>query len=101
MAFFDLSLDQLQTYKPPRNEPDDFDAFWRDFDGVNFATRANASALFSTALMDTTCPPSTVFAAYNYYAGPKQIMVYEFNQHDGGGIHQFVQKLEFLHALWQ
>lgn len=71
------------------------------FDGVNFATRANASALFSTALMDTTCPPSTVFAAYNYYAGPKQIMVYEFNQHDGGGIHQFAQKLEFLHALWQ
>lgn len=71
------------------------------FDGVNFATRAKASALFSTALMDTTCPPSTVFAAYNYYAGPKQIKVYEFNQHDGGGIHQFAEKLQFLNAIWK
>ncbi|HNP70738.1 MAG TPA: acetylxylan esterase, partial [Kouleothrix sp.] len=30
MAFFDLSLDQLRTYLPPRDEPADFDAFWRD-----------------------------------------------------------------------
>lgn len=71
------------------------------FDGVNFAPRAKANALFSTALMDNICPPSTVFAAYNYYAGPKHINVYEFNQHDGGGIHQFVEKLKFLNALWR
>jgi cephalosporin-C deacetylase len=30
------------------------------FDGVNFARRAAAPALFSVALMDQTCPPSTV-----------------------------------------
>lgn len=71
------------------------------FDGMNFATRAKAKALFSTALMDTTCPPSTVYSAYNYYAGEKQINVYEFNQHDGGGIHQFAEKLKFLNALWK
>lgn len=29
MAFFDMPLDQLQTYKPTRNEPADFDAFWQ------------------------------------------------------------------------
>ena len=29
MAFFDMPLDQLQTYAPPRNEPADFDAFWQ------------------------------------------------------------------------
>ena len=28
MAFFDLPLEQLQTYTPPRTEPADFDAFW-------------------------------------------------------------------------
>ena len=28
--FFDLPLDQLKTYKPPRTERDDFDAFWRE-----------------------------------------------------------------------
>ena len=26
--YFDLPLDQLQTYLPPRQEPPDFDAFW-------------------------------------------------------------------------
>jgi len=30
------------------------------FDAVNFAKRANAPALFSVALRDLTCPPSTV-----------------------------------------
>jgi len=70
------------------------------FDGVNFATRARASAFFSTALMDETCPPSTVFAAYNYYAGEKQIQVYEFNQHEGGGIHQVAEKIKFLRGRW-
>ena len=29
MAFFDLSLDQLRSYLPPRDEPADFDAFWQ------------------------------------------------------------------------
>ncbi len=30
MAFFDFPLDRLQTYQPPRDEPGDFEAFWRD-----------------------------------------------------------------------
>ena len=38
------------------------------FDGMNFAARAYARALFSIGLMDEICPPSTVFAAYNYYS---------------------------------
>ena len=66
------------------------------FDGVNFAVRAHAPALFSTALMDETCPPSTVFAAYNHYAGPKQIRVWQYNQHDGGGTFQIIEKLKVL-----
>ncbi len=70
------------------------------FDGMHFAARASAPALFSTALMDMTCPPSTVFAAYNHYAGPKEMRVWEFNQHDGGGIHQVEEKLAFLRGIW-
>lgn len=70
------------------------------FDGMHFAARASAPALFSTALMDMTCPPSTVFAAYNHYAGPKQMRVWTFNQHDGGGIHQVEEKLTFLRGIW-
>lgn len=70
------------------------------FDGVNLATRAKAHALFSVALMDTICPPSTVFAAYNYYAGEKDICVYEFNGHEGGLLFQTHEKIKLLHELW-
>lgn len=67
-------------------------------DGVNFARRATAPALFSVALMDPICPPSTVYAAYNHYgslaAGVlKEIDVYEFNEHEGGAAHQFARQL--------
>ena len=41
------------------------------FDGVNLARRAAAPTLFSVALMDQTCPPSTVFAAYNHYGADR------------------------------
>jgi cephalosporin-C deacetylase len=62
------------------------------FDGASMAARATASALFSVALRDDICPPSTVFAAYNAYAGPKEIEIYDFNQHEGGGpFHQRAQ----------
>ena len=70
------------------------------FDGVNFAPRAKSPALFSTALMDDICPPSTVFAAYNYYGGTKDIRVWQYNQHEGGGSYQALEKLRFIKNLW-
>jgi cephalosporin-C deacetylase len=70
------------------------------FDGVNLAARAKGRALFSVGLMDEICPPSTVFAAYNHYRGPKAIEVYRYNHHDGGGSHHIQAKLQFLQALW-
>ena len=66
------------------------------FDGLNFAARAKASALFSVGLMDTICPPSTVFAAYNHYAGPKDIRIWQFNNHEGGEAYQGLEKLNFV-----
>jgi cephalosporin-C deacetylase len=71
------------------------------FDGVNFAARAKAKALFSVGLMDEVCPPSTVYAAYNNYGGEKDIRVYTFNHHEGGGLYQSIEKVNFLNALWQ
>ena len=68
-------------------------------DVVNHAKRATAPALFSVGLVDDITPASTVFAAFNHYAGPKQIEVYPFNGHDGGGTQQFLAKLAFLAAL--
>ena len=66
------------------------------FDGVNHAARARTPALFSVALMDAICPPSTVYAAYNHWAGDKDIVVWKFNGHEGGENHQRVRQLRFL-----
>ena len=55
------------------------------FDGVNFARRGSAPAVFTTALMDPICPPSTVFGAFHAYGGPKDITIWPYNGHEGGG----------------
>ncbi|MFI1534765.1 acetylxylan esterase [Streptomyces anandii] len=69
------------------------------FDGVHFAARGHAPALFSTALQDQTCPPSTVFAAFNAWAQEdKAIEVYDFNDHEGGGPYQEAVKLRWLRS---
>lgn len=71
------------------------------FDCATLARRASAPALFSVALMDETCPPSTVYAAYNAYGGPKEISVYHYNFHEGGGaIHQ-AKQLAWLGDLFR
>lgn len=70
------------------------------FDGVNFAARARGAALFSVGLMDDVCPPSTVFAAYNHYAGRKDIRVYPYNRHEGGSSHHTQEKIRFINELW-
>ncbi len=69
------------------------------FDGVHFAARARAAGLFSVALMDDICPPSTVYAAYNVFGGRKSIESYSFNNHEGGGTLQEKRQLEWLAQL--
>lgn len=67
------------------------------FDGVNFARRSRIPALFSAALMDGIVLPSTVFAAFNHYAGDdRSIEVYPFNGHEGGQMHQWVRQTSWL-----
>ncbi|MDA8427568.1 MAG: alpha/beta fold hydrolase [Treponema sp.] len=68
------------------------------FDGLNFGARSRAPALFSVALMDTICPPSTVYAAYNWHGGPKELRVYPYNNHEGGGTFQTREKLAFARS---
>jgi cephalosporin-C deacetylase len=70
------------------------------FDGVNFAKRAKAPAWFSTGLMDLTCPPSTVFGAFNNYKGEKHITVWPYNGHEGGGIDDDALTLATLRGVF-
>jgi len=68
------------------------------FDGVNFASRTRVPALYSVGLLDLVCPPSTVYATYNWHAGPKEMRVYPFNGHEGGGTFHVRERLAFAAA---
>ena len=70
------------------------------FDGICFAKRSKAQAYYSAGLMDTICPPSGAFAAFNHVDAPKEMHAYRFNGHEAGGeLHQF-KKIKFLSDLW-
>jgi len=45
----------------------------RYFDCVNFAPKVKAEALFCVGFCDGTCPPTSVYAAYNNIRGKKKI----------------------------
>lgn len=77
------------------------------FDGVNFAKRARVPALFSVALMDPVCPPSTVYAARNHWGAADEataavavaeIVEYPFNEHEGGQGVQWQRQAAWLAA---
>ena len=80
-----------------RGEEEDVFRVLSYFDGVNLAARATAKALFSVALCDMVCPPSTVYAAFNTYAtDDKEMAVYPYNGHEGGQWNQTLRHLAFL-----
>jgi cephalosporin-C deacetylase len=68
-------------------------------DVVNHARRIQVPGFFSVGLLDDITPASTVYAAYNHFAGAKQIRVYPFNGHEGGGQRHFEEKLAYLEML--
>lgn len=67
-------------------------------DVVNHADRITCRGYFSVGLADRVTPPSTVFATYNHFEGPKSIEVYPFNGHEGGGSLHFERKVAWLRS---
>jgi cephalosporin-C deacetylase len=51
-------------------------------DVQHLAHRIRAKVLFATSLMDTVCPPSTQFAAYNKIRSPKTMVIYPDYAHE-------------------
>jgi cephalosporin-C deacetylase len=50
-------------------------------DGVNFARRAKAKAIFSVGFNDEVCRATSVYAAYNSYKGEKEMLTAPLNAH--------------------
>jgi cephalosporin-C deacetylase len=53
----------------------------RYIDGVNFASRITCPALFGVCLLDSTCPPTGVFATANAVSGPKSFHYEPYTAH--------------------
>ena len=47
----------------------------RYYDVVNFARRVNVPGLYSWGFNDETCPPTSMYAAYNVITAPKRLML--------------------------
>jgi cephalosporin-C deacetylase len=69
------------------------------FDTMNMADRITCRVFASVALKDETCPPGMFFATYNRIAGEKDIVIYPFNGHEGGGGKQTEKKLDYV-KMW-
>ena len=52
-------------------------------DNQHLAPRIKAQVLMITGLMDTICPPSTQFAAYNKITSQKEVIIYPDFGHEG------------------
>ena len=57
----------------------------RYVDAVNFASRSKADAIMSVGFIDSVCPPTTCYAAYNRLQGKKQILHEPFMGHAAPG----------------
>jgi cephalosporin-C deacetylase len=91
---------ELTTYlSVHRDRVDQVFATLSYFDVSVLGRLASAPALMSVALMDELCPPSTVYAAYHAYAGPKELRVYPYNNHEGGVAFQEREQLNWLRQL--
>jgi cephalosporin-C deacetylase len=67
-------------------------------DVQHLAPRIRADVLFFTGLMDTICPPSTQFAAYNKIRSPKRMVLYPDFAHEylpghGDEVFAFMRRL--------
>ncbi|MFA5204016.1 MAG: acetylxylan esterase [Lentisphaeria bacterium] len=51
------------------------------FDLVNFAPEIKAQTYIDAGLIDTTCPPSGIYAVFNAIRAPKEILTYPRNGH--------------------
>lgn len=55
------------------------------YDAANFASRIKCPVYVMTGFVDVTCPPTSVFAAYNQINAPKEIYTYPLMGHKTAG----------------
>jgi cephalosporin-C deacetylase len=69
------------------------------FDCMNLVTMAKAPALISVGLHDPICPPETIFAMINNYAGQTTVKTWAYNTHEGGSVQHQLLQAEWLNTM--
>lgn len=69
------------------------------FDTMNLAEQISCPVYASVGLADTVCPAKCFFATYNRITAPKEISIYPFAGHEGGGTIRSWEKLWILRSL--
>jgi cephalosporin-C deacetylase len=94
----DLPLGELRTYRPdvpflsyPRRAVEITDS-------EPYAELTEYCAV-NPGRVDQAFSPSTVYAADNRFAGPKDVRVYRFNGHEHGATHHLLAELAFAASL--
>ena len=73
----------FRTFDPRHESEDEVFLKLGYIDLQHLAPRIKAEVLMTTALMDTVCPPSTQFAAFNKITAPKHLEIYPDFGHEG------------------
>ncbi len=86
IAAYQEMKDYFRTFDPLHEREDEVFTRLGYVDIQFLAPRINATTLMLVGLMDTVCPPSTQFAAYNKITAPKDLLIYpDFGHEDPPG----------------
>ena len=81
-AYFELQ-DYFRKFDPLHKREEEIFNKLGYIDVQHLAPRIQGKVLMSVGLMDTVCPPSTQFAAYNKITAEKSLRVYPDFGHEG------------------
>ena len=72
----------FRRFDPTHEREDDIFTRLGYIDAQHLARKIKGETLFGVGMMDTVCPPSSQFAAYNKIEAPKQMVVYPDFAHE-------------------
>ncbi|MEM2946496.1 MAG: acetylxylan esterase [Thermoproteota archaeon] len=89
----------LEISRYLKTHPDRFEKVFETlsyFDAMNFAPNVKCPILMSVGLLDTVCPPSTIFAVFNHLASEtRELAVYPGMGHESHSVHR-ERKIEWV-----
>jgi len=84
---------QVLDHKPA-GQRDEYAKMMAYFDAVNFSRKIAVPVIIGMGLKDTTCPPGSIYSAYNVMSSPKRPF------YDPNVGHEKVKDFRAFHEKW-